>query len=81
MVRENQKLNPALSFLHRSLVQIQKKKIKEKKKNIYILKIYNESFSSSQFRVLKTGAALLKLIRDIYNCLKLGLIPSFRWIS
>ena len=80
MVRENQKLNPASSFLHRSLVQIQKKKIKEKEiKNI--LKIYSESFSSSQFLVLKMGATLLKIIRAIYNCPKLGLIPSSRWIS
>ena len=81
MVRENKKLNPASSFLHRSLVQIQKKKIKEKKIKKYILKIYSESFSSSQFWVSKTEAALLKLIRAIYNYPKLGLIPSSRWIS
>ena len=36
MVRENQKLNQASSILHRSIVQIKKKKVKEKKiKNIY----------------------------------------------
>ena len=81
MVRENKKLNLASSFLHGSLVQIQEKKIKEKKIKIYILKIYSESFSFSQLWVLKTGATLLKLIRAIYNCPKLGLIPSSRWIS
>ena len=80
MVRENQKLDPTSSFIHRSLFQIQKKKIKEKKKKS-VLKIYSESFSSSQFWVLKTGAALLKIIRAIYNCPKLGLIPSSRLIS
>ena len=81
MVRENQKLNPASSFLHGSMVQIQKKKVKEKKIKKSILKIYSESFSSSQFWVLKTGAALLKIIRVIYNYPKLGLIPHSGWVS
>ena len=81
MVRENQKLNPASSFLHRSMVQIKKKKVKEKKIKIYIQKIYRESFSSSQFWVFKTGAALVKIIKAIYNCPKLGLIPRSRWVS
>ena len=81
MVRENKKLNPASSFIHRSMVQIKKKKVKENKIKKYILKIYSESFSSSQFWVLKTGATLLKIIKAIYNCPKLGLIPHSRWVS
>ena len=73
IVKENQKLNPALTFLQRLLVQIQKKKRKS------ILKIYSEfsSSPSSGFQKEKR-ATLLKLFTPIYNFQKLGLIPKFQ---